>query len=127
VYFVQLTLVLPHMLRGDVEDIQYLIFIPFDSFLYAVDILGYSFMSLATLFAAMVFMGAGIEQKVRWFMIVNGLLVPFLVFQMYYHPLIYIASLWAITFPASTISLALLFGREMRATKVQNGGIAVNP
>jgi hypothetical protein len=52
-YFVQLTFVGPRLARGQVEGIEVFLFVPFDSFLYAVDILGYSFMSLATLFAAM--------------------------------------------------------------------------
>ncbi|MFH5834248.1 hypothetical protein [Halalkalibaculum sp. DA384] len=112
VYFVQLTLVVPRLMSGDTQDIQLLIFTPFDSFLYAVDILGYSFMSLATLFASRVFTGEGLGKKVRWFLTANGVLIPFLVFQMYYHPLIFIASLWAITFPGSTISLAILFRRQ---------------
>ncbi len=55
VYFVQLTLVAPRLARGRGEGIEVLLFVPFDSFLYSVDILGYSFMSVATLFAAMVF------------------------------------------------------------------------
>ncbi|GAA5520244.1 hypothetical protein Asal01_00175 [Fodinibius salicampi] len=113
VYFVQLVLVLPRIMRGELEGIEFLVFVPFDSFLYAVDILGYSFMSLSTLFAAMAFTGDGLERIVRRFMIANGLILPFLVFQMYFHPLIWIASLWAITFPGSTISLWLLFKRKV--------------
>ncbi len=111
-YFVQLTLVVPHLLRRDVESIRFLLFVPFDSFLYSVDILGYSFMSLSTLFAAFVFTGAGLERTVRRFLIANGLLLPFIALQNYYHPLIWPASLWAITFPGATISLALLFRRN---------------
>lgn len=125
VYFVQLTLVLPRMMRGELEGIEFLIFVPFDSFLYAVDILGYSFMSLSTLFAAMAFTASGFERTVRRFMIANGLILPFLVFQMYYHPLIWIASLWAITFPGSMISLWLLFKRKVpewkKAGAIHNG------
>lgn len=41
------------------------LFVPFDSFLYAVDILGYTFMSVSTPFAARVFMGDGQERIVR--------------------------------------------------------------
>ncbi len=52
VYFVQLTLVLPRLARGQSEGIEMFLFVPFNSFLCAVDILGYSFMSAATLFAA---------------------------------------------------------------------------
>ena len=84
---------------------------PFDSFLYAVDMLGYSFMSVATLCAAQVFTGRGLDRVVRTFLIANGLLLPFLALQLYFHSLIWIASLWAITFPGSTLSLAVLFRR----------------
>jgi hypothetical protein len=69
-------------------------------------------MSVATLFAGLVFNGDGIERTARRFLIANGLLVPFLAFQMYYHPLIWIASLWAVTFPGATWSLARLFKRR---------------
>jgi len=53
-YYVQLTFVVPRLLQGDVDSIslQPFLFVPFDSFLYSVDILGYSFMSLATLFCS---------------------------------------------------------------------------
>jgi hypothetical protein len=111
-YYVQLTLVVPHMLRGEIDSIRFLLFTPFDSFLYSVDILGYSFMSLATLFAAFVFTEPGLERTARRFMIANGLLLPFVALQNYYHPLIWIAALWAITFPGTTISLAILFKRS---------------
>jgi hypothetical protein len=118
VYFVQLTWVGPRLARGDVEGIEVFLFAPFDSFLYAVDILGYSFMSVATLFAAMVFTGKGLERIVRWFLIANGLLLPFIALQMYVHPLIWIAALWAVTFPGSTWSLAILFRRARTSASV---------
>ena len=113
VYFVQLTLVAPRVGRGQIEGIEVFLFVPFDSFLYAVDMLGYSFMSVATLFAAMVFTGKGLERVVRLFLTANGLLLPFLALQMYFHPLIWIAALWAVTFPGSTWSLAILFRRAV--------------
>ncbi len=112
-YFIQLTLVVPHMIRGDVDSVRFLLFVPFDSFLYSVDILGYSFMSLSTLFAAFVFRRGGLERIVRRFLIANGLILPFIALQNYYHPLIWLASLWAITFPGATISLAALFSRSV--------------
>lgn len=114
-YYVQLTLVVPHMLRGEVESIRFLLFTPFDSFLYSVDILGYSFMSLSTLFGAFVFTGPGLERTARRFMIANGLILPFIALQNYYHPLIWIAALWAVTFPGATISLTLLFRKTSRS------------
>ncbi|WP_380679680.1 hypothetical protein [Salinigranum sp. GCM10025319] len=116
-YYVQLTFVVPRLLQGDTNSVslQPFLFVPFDSFLYSVDILGYSFMSLATLFAAFAFTGEGIHRTVRWFMIANGLILPFLALQIYYPPLIWIAALWAITFPGATISLAVLFRRNSPA------------
>jgi hypothetical protein len=116
-YYVQLTLVAPRLAGGRVAGIEPFLFVPFDSFLYAVDILGYSFMSVATLFAAMVFTGRGQERVVRGFLIANGLLLPFIALQMYFHWMIWIAALWAITFPGSTWSLAVLFRRASTAAK----------
>ncbi len=110
-YYVQLTLVAPRLAGGRVAGIEPFLFVPFDSFLYAVDILGYSFMSVATLFAAMVFTDRGQERVVRGFLIANGLLLPFIALQMYFHWMIWIAALWAVTFPGSTWSLAVLFRR----------------
>ena len=111
VYYVQLSLVAPRMAQGRTAGIEMFLFVPFDSFLYAVDVLGYSFMSVATLFAARVFTGGGLDRVVRWLLTANGLLLPFLALQMYYHPLLWGGALWAITFPASTWALALYFRR----------------
>lgn len=108
-YYVQLTLVVPHMMRGEIESIRPFLFTPFDSFTYSVDVLGYSFMSLSTLFGAFAFSGSGRERTARRFMIANGMLIPFIALQIYYHPLIWVAALWAITFPGATISLTKLF------------------
>ena len=113
-YFVQLTWVGPRLAAGRIQGMEPFLFVPFDSFLYSVDILGYSFMSVATLFAAMVFTGKGLERVARWFLIANGLLLPFIALQMYVHWLIWIAALWAVTFPGSTWSLAILFRRAGR-------------
>lgn len=110
-YFVQLALVAPRLARGETAGLEPFLFVPFDSFLYAVDILGYAFMSVATLFAARVFTGSGQPRVVRWFLTANGLLLPFLLFQMYAHALIWPASAWAVTFPGATWALAVLFRR----------------
>ena len=111
VYYVQLTFVMPHMLGGDMAGMEGWVFEPFDSYFYSVDILGYSFMSLATLFAAGVFTGDGLQRTARRFLVANGLLIPFLVFQIQVHSLIWVAALWAVTFPGATITLARLFAR----------------
>jgi hypothetical protein len=112
VYFAQLAWVGPRLARGETAGLEPYLFVPFDSFLYAVDILGYSFMSLATLMAARVFTGGGQEAVVRRFLMANGLLIPFIALQMYFHPLIWPASAWAVTFPGATWALAVLFWRR---------------
>jgi len=115
-YFVQLTWVAPRLAEGRTAGMEQFLFVPFDSFLYAVDILGYGFMSVATLFAAMIFTGKGIERVARWFLIANGLLLPFITLQMYWHWMIWIAALWAVTFPGSTWTLAIIFRRFSTTT-----------
>jgi len=111
VYYVQLTFVLPHLARGDTAGIALLLFQPFDSFLYAVDMLGYSLMSVATLCLAPVFRGQGPERWIRRALRANGCLLPFLALQMYFPPLIWGGSLWAVTFPVASGLLAVHFGR----------------
>lgn len=111
VYYVQLAFVVPRLTRGDADDIKLLIFEPFDSFLYAVDVYGYSLMSFSTLFAAAVFGNHGIERWIRWSLIANGCLIPFLSLQMYYPALIWGGSLWGITFPVASLLLAIHFRR----------------
>jgi hypothetical protein len=110
-YFVQLAWVAPRLARGQTAGLEPFLFTPFDSFLYAVDILGYSFMSVATLFAAKIFTGKALERVARGFLIANGLLLPFIALQMYVHWFIWIAALWAVTFPGVTLTLAVLFRR----------------
>src|SRR3970040_1862283 len=70
VYYVQLAFVIPRLAGGRAGGIEPLLFEPLDSFLYAVDVYGYSLMSLSTLFAAPVFRGEGLE---RW---LRGALIP---------------------------------------------------
>lgn len=107
IYFGQLTFVAPRLAKGDVADIQGLLFVPYKSFLFAVDLLGYSFMSLSTLFAAF---GLGRSQRMaKAALIANGLLLPALALQMYFPWLIWIGSLWAVTFPLAAILVARFF------------------
>ncbi|HOT97109.1 MAG TPA: hypothetical protein PLN61_09500 [bacterium] len=114
-YFVQLTLVAPALYRGTVsESVRPFLFNVFNSFTYSVDLLGYSFMSMSTLFAAFVFPGPGLHKTVRWFLIANGLIMPFIALQTFYHPLIWGAALWPVTLPGAKISLAVLFRRILK-------------
>lgn len=112
-YFVQLAWVGPRLAAGRVAGVEPFLFTPFDSFLYAVDILGYAFMCLAALFLAFAFTGPGLERRARWFLAANAVVIPCLLLQMYWHWLIWIASVWAVVFPAATWMVALWFQRAV--------------
>lgn len=108
-YYVQLTWVMPRLAAGRTAGMEQFLFVPFDSFLYAVDILGYGFMSVASLFAAMALGHGGRERTARWFLIATGLLLPFVTLQMYWHWLIWFAAAWAFTFPAAMWAVGRVF------------------
>ena len=109
IYFVQLTFVAPRLTRGDLEDIHLLLFLPYRSFMFAIDLLGYTWMSASTLFAAFGLPISRVSNATRIALVANGLLIPALALQMYYPWLIWVGSLWAVTFPAAAILTARLF------------------
>ncbi|MBT2188727.1 hypothetical protein [Sphingobium nicotianae] len=110
VYFVQLMLVAPRLVAGDTAGLEPFLFIPYRSFLFAVDLLGYSFMSLATLAGAFA-LPSSAWRTARAAMIANGLLLPFLAFQMLLPWLIAGGALWAVTFPVAMLALAYALHR----------------
>ena len=112
VYFLQMTVVVPSILNGQVEQVAF-ITLSMGTFIYGLDVLGYSLMSLATLFAAPVFVGGRLERSIRWSLVANGLLTPALLLQQNL-PTFAIAALWAITFPVATALLAVFFKRKMK-------------
>ena len=112
VYYVQLTFVIPNLIRNTVEEISVFIFIPFNSFLFALDVLGYGIMNLSTLFFAFAFEKTGPEKWIRYFLIMNGVLFPTNLFSMLFPPLLILDFPWAITFPVSMILLAKFFKQQ---------------
>jgi hypothetical protein len=112
VYFIQLTFVGPRLAAGDTAGIELLLFVPYQSFLFAVDLFGYSLMSAATLIAAFGLPRTPSAAWARAAMVANGAILPFLALQMFVPGLIWPAAAWAITFPASAALLVRLF-REL--------------
>lgn len=112
VYFVQLTLVAPRMAGGDLDGIGFLVFVPYRSFLFAVDLLGYSFMSVATLFATFALPNVRLARLAKAGLLLNGLLLPFLALQMFMPDLIQVAALWGVSFPAAMLGLAIFLRRK---------------
>jgi hypothetical protein len=108
VYFTELTVVLPRVLRNDAESLSVLLFEP-GTFLFAVNGLAYGFMSMAALFAAPAFAWQGVDARVRWAMLAHGAIGPFVVGAVVWPPLTLIGALWIVTFPTMAILLAIAF------------------
>ncbi len=95
-----------------------------DSVFWALEILGYGFMSLAALFVSPVFQKVGIENWIRWLFIVNGIFAMTAVtgYVLTANPLHIVGLLsvgvWSITFPVATTLLAILFKRAEREEKM---------
>lgn len=109
VYFVQLTLVAPRLASGDTAGIELLLFVPYRSFLFAVDLFGYSLMCASMLLASFALPEISGAKGARTFLFLNGLLLPALAFQMLAPWLIWVGALWALFFPAAAILLYRLF------------------
>jgi hypothetical protein len=108
VYYVQLGLAIPHMIRGQTEEIATFI-LEQNSLMITIDILGYGFMSLATLFVAFAFKDGKLQRWIRYLFIANGFLAFPILLQVYWPELVYIAGLWTVTFIVPVILLAVLF------------------
>lgn len=79
------------------------------SFPYAMDILGYTFMSLSALFAAFVFGRGRFEKWIRWTLIFAGLPAFVLPIQLWWLPAEFAAAPTLVAFPAAGVLLAVLF------------------
>jgi len=110
VYFVELTVVVPHMFSGEAEKVGLFLFIP-GSFMTGLDALAYCFMSLATLFAAPVFGGGKLQRWIRWAFIANGVLAPAILLVQVLPGLLILGALWLVTFPLSAVLAIVLFKR----------------
>ncbi|MCX5493510.1 hypothetical protein OSH11_02210 [Kaistia dalseonensis] len=112
VYVIQLAAVIPAKLAGGSDIARLFSCCATGNPLTAVDLLGYTLMSLATLFAA----GAVTENRpLAVVFIANGLIAPFLILQTAYPALIAIGALWLVTFPLAMALLAVHFRRAARA------------
>jgi hypothetical protein len=111
-YFIQLTFV-----RQTTFDVSIFDMNNSQSMMWVIEVLGYFFMGLSTLFAAPVFGSGKVENLARWLFVTNGILGILT-------PIAYALSLpmaillggliiWDIIMPISTASLAILFRRTM--------------
>lgn len=113
VYFVGLTIQLPHTIQGDLEKYELLKYTP-KSFMTALDALGYATMSLAMLFAAPVFGNSKLQNWIRRMFVATGILAPVIIATQIYPKIAYIGMFWIITFPTSTWLLTIMFRQQLR-------------
>ncbi|ESQ76088.1 hypothetical protein [Asticcacaulis sp. AC402] len=111
VYITQLGVVIPRDLQGVGPSVAYLACCGQHQFMTGLDLLGYTLMSLSTLFAALVFVAKGPQRPVRLWLAANGALAPVLLGQLVWPGLIRAGALWLITFPVAMMYLALSFKR----------------
>ncbi len=123
VYFVELTLVIPHKLGGTLGDLAFLQMKP-GAFLYAVDVFGYILMSLAGAIVAFAFVRpeSPLERWIFGLLMGNWLIVllgaPIMMFWSQAIPLMLLwATIWTVTIPLPAILLAVQFRRNLRNTE----------
>jgi hypothetical protein len=88
------------------------------SAMWAIEVLGYGFMGLATLLPAFIFSKGKLERSIRWLFIINaalgiGGIIGYAVID---NPLDLLPGLlaWDAAFPAMTLLLAIFFRRKMK-------------
>ena len=114
-YFIQLTFV-----RQSSFDVEIFAMDNPQSMMWVIEVLGYFFMGLSTLFAAAIFGSSKTENLIKWFFVTNGILgilTPIgyalnLPIQILLGGLI----IWDIVMPISTALLAHLFKKKMDYT-----------
>lgn len=104
VYVNQLGVVLPRELRGDSKGYELLACCGFRQPLTVIDLLGYTYMSIATLLLAPTYRGA-----LRWALAINGILAVPIFLQLFWPSLIWAAAPWLATFPVAMLLLARQF------------------
>lgn len=106
VYITQLGVVIPHEARNAAELTAIFKCCDYQMPTTALDLLGYTYMAIALLFLVPTYKAA----QLRWTLIANGLLAPFLILQLVWPSLIYVGAIWLVIFP---VAMALI-AREFR-------------
>lgn len=126
VYVVQLAVAIPKTIQGKAGSIQ-VIMMSEHSFFWALDALTYICLGVATFFASFVFVNAGSQKRLKWFLLANAFMTPVIAL-VYFYPhfstgLLFLGSPWMITAPGSMLLLALFFKnyhRQLRERTMAN-------
>ncbi len=115
VYITQLGVVIPRELAGQAQGYSRLACCGFREPLTALDLLGYTYMSIATLLLAPTYGGA-----LRIAMVANGVLALPIILQLVWPALIWVGALWLITFPLAMLLLSRTFRAPQPSTGLRN-------
>jgi hypothetical protein len=115
-YVVELSVVQPMVLRGQSDQVALLTLAQYgtqpNTVFSAFDGLGYTFFSLACLFAAPIFGSNRLERWIRWMLIGTGVLgVPTILTYFVDPAFLWMTVPWGITVPAFSVLLAVYFKR----------------
>jgi hypothetical protein len=87
-----------------------------DSIMWVIEVLGYGFMGLSTLFAAWVFNTGTIEKTIKWLFVLNGILGigGMIGYALHWSMSLLLGGLivWDVVMPLATILLAVLFSKR---------------
>jgi hypothetical protein len=108
VYINQIGVVIPHELRGEGHLARATACCDFQQPMTVIDLLGYTYMAIAL----WLLMPTYQSKPLRFLMLANGLLAPFLILQVYWPQLIAIGALWLFLFPAALYLLAREFSAK---------------
>jgi hypothetical protein len=108
VYFTVLTVTMPNTLSGRAQSVALLKYEP-ESFLSGIDALGYTTMSLATLFTFPVFKKSGLEKWLRITFLAHGVMAPVILLTQIYPMVAYLGALWILTLPTCSVLITILF------------------
>lgn len=105
VYFTVLVVVIPGIISGKTGEIELLLFEP-GKFLFALNGIAYTLMSIAALFSSTAFIPGSFLRRA---MTAHGLLAPLICGAVLWGPIKYAGALWIITFPFMGIASVLYF------------------
>lgn len=108
VYFTELTVVIPKIIENDYSSLSLLLFEP-GKFLFAINGLAYTLMSVSAFFVSFSFKNQGSDRFPKWALFAHGIVGPFILGAVLWAPLTYIGALWIFTFPIMCIALMRYF------------------
>jgi hypothetical protein len=115
-YYLQMTAISQSIIAGQLDGVAMFAFGNLNSVFWAMEALGYTWLSISLIFVGLLFKGGWMETAIKWIFVVNGILGAIApiqaVLQLNTPPISLL--LFAVTFPVSTVLIAILFHRAKK-------------